>query len=183
VRNSSINIIYLNILLILGIVLCLYAPILFYSFTGVNIFNYSSITDSVYSMSLFNFRICCATVFLHLLIYLFVLNQNRLKLSIFNKPISLAATIIIKGGFEGLGDPSLDEQNVSSKYMRTLNSSKFTDLGVETARSLSATQKESPTKESSGTLTRLNPEVIPHPPEGSYAGSYEERSTSSAYPY
>jgi uncharacterized membrane protein len=79
----SINMIYLNILLIFGIVLCLGAPIIINTLTGVNIYD----PNLNYSMSFFQIRICCATVFLHLLIYFFVLNKIRLKLSIFNKPI------------------------------------------------------------------------------------------------
>jgi len=57
------NINYLNILLLIGIGFSLYAPILFYSLTGVNIYDNSSITESGHSAVLFNIRICCATVF------------------------------------------------------------------------------------------------------------------------
>jgi hypothetical protein len=83
--DFSINMIYFNILFILGMVLCLGAPIFINTLTGVNIYD----PDLKYSMSFFQFRICCATVFLHLLIYFFVLNKIkiRLKLSIFNKPV------------------------------------------------------------------------------------------------
>jgi hypothetical protein len=52
-----------------------------------------------------------------------------------------ASTIIVKGGFEGLGDPNLDE------HMRTRDSSsKITDLELEL--SLPPAQKESPSKDS-----------------------------------
>jgi hypothetical protein len=84
---SSIKKNYLNILLIVGIVLCLGAPSLIYTLTGVNIYDQYSITDSIYSLSLIKIRMCCATVFLHLLIYFYVLNKNRLKQYIFNKHV------------------------------------------------------------------------------------------------
>lgn len=84
-----INMIYLNILL-LGMILCLGAPIFIDTLIGVNIYD----QNSIYSMSLFQIRICCATVFCFLFFlsfdYLFfMLNKSkiRLKLSIFNKPI------------------------------------------------------------------------------------------------
>lgn len=144
-------------------VLCLGAPISMYTLTGVNIYD----QNSIYSMSLFQFRICCATVLWHLLIYLVVLNKIRLKLSIFNnKPIFWASTIIIKGGFEGLGDPELDELHETSKPLRT------------------ATQQEIKNKDSSGSNPWLNLEVnaVPVPPEGSNAKP-TEKSTTSGYPF
>lgn len=52
-------------------------------------------------------------------------------------------------------NPNLDEQNVSSKHMRTRDSSsKITDLVLEL--SLPPAQKESPSKDSSGTFPLLN---------------------------
>lgn len=187
--NCTINIIYLNIFLVLGIVLCLSAPILIYIFTGINIYNNSSITDSVYSMSLFNIRICCATVFLHLLIYFFVLNKNRIKLSRlkYYKPIMGASSFIVKGGFEGLEATEIEEQHVTHKPMRTFNSSKIKDLEVDLPLTLSDTQKESHSKDSSTSFPRLNPEVhavtVPLQPEGSNAETSSERRKNSGYPF
>lgn len=147
--KTSLNINYLNILLLLGVVLCLYTPTLIYYFTEFNIYDYSSNLYSVYPSSVINIRICCATVFLNLIILLACFNYNRLKLSRFNKSIMSAATIIVKGGFEGLGDLNLEE------HMRTRDSSsKFTDLELEL--SLPPAQKESPSKDSSGTFPKLN---------------------------
>ena len=150
-------------------VFSLYAPILIYKLTGVIISNYYY-----------------AAVFLNLLIFFFRFNKNRLKLSILNKPMLAASTIIIKGGFEGLGDPDMEEQLVTPKPMRTFNSSKITDLGVELPLSLSATQIETHSKDSSGT-TRFNPEVhdvpVHLPPEGSNAKPSTEKSTTSGYPF
>ena len=166
--NCSRNINSLNIFLLIGMVFSLYAPILIYKLTGVIIYN------KYY-----------AAVFFNLLFYFFVLNKNRLKLSILNKPMLWASTIIVKGGFEGLGDPDIEEQLVTPKPMRTFNSSQITDLGVELPLSLSATQNESKSKDSSAT-TRFNPEVndvpVHLPPEGSNAKPSTERSTTSGYP-
>jgi len=77
----------LNILLIVGIVLCLGAPSLIYALSGVNIYDDLSITESIYSRSLFNIRLCCATVFFNMLLYFCVLNKNRLKVFTLNKNV------------------------------------------------------------------------------------------------
>lgn len=151
---------------ILGMVLCLGAPIFINTLTGVNIYD----PDLKYSMSFFQFRICCATVFLHLLIYFFVLNKIkiRLKLSIFNKPVMWAAPLIIRGGFDGLGDPDLDIQHEASKDTRRLNSSpSITAIEMErNSLSLSATQMEyhRQKENSKATMPLVNPEGCPAVP-------------------
>jgi hypothetical protein len=63
VSNTSLNIIFLNSCLIFGVGLCLSVPILNFYFTGLNLYDYSSNIDSVYSSSLINIRISCAIVF------------------------------------------------------------------------------------------------------------------------
>jgi hypothetical protein len=122
-----------------------------------------------------------------LLIYFVLFNKNKLKQSILNKPIMGASCVIVKGGFEGLGDPEMDEQHVTPKPMRTINNSQITDLGVELPLTLSATQNESHSKDNSATFPRLNPEVnavpVPDQPEGSNANPSTERRTSSGYPF
>ena len=158
VSKYSININYFNSFLLLGIGFCLFAPILIYYLTGVNIYDKYSFTDSASSSPLYNIRLCCATVFLNLIILFVYLNNN--KFSKLNKPIMWASTLIVKGGFEGLGWSDIEEQPENSKSMRSLYNSKFTDLEVELPLSLSATQKESQIKDSSSTTPLLNSEII-----------------------
>ena len=142
VSKTSLNIFYLNSLLIFGIGLCLCAPILIYYFTGLNIYDYSSIVESVYSNSLFSIRITFATVLLNLIVLLACLNYNRLKLTIFNKLFTLASTIIVNKGCEGLGDPNLEEQNAfSNNNISTEDRSIISDPELE--RSVPPAQNES----------------------------------------
>lgn len=126
--NFSINIIYLNIILLLGPpsegggVLFLCAPILIAMLTEVNIYDPNTITNSPYSISLFKLRIYLVTVFVHLLIYFCILNKKWLKSSIFNKPILWASSLIGTGVVEVLGDQELEAQHVTPKSMPLLNS-------------------------------------------------------------
>jgi hypothetical protein len=172
--NCSINIIYLNIILLLGIVFFFGAPILIYMWTGVNIYDPNTITNSPYSMALFKLRICLATVFVHLLIYFCILNKKWLKASIFNKPILLASSLIGTGGVEVLRDQELEAQHVTPKPMPTLNSNN----GVFTSEDLLSFELWQAQNDSMGrncTSTKpLNPEVkgvpIPYPPGYQTAG-------------
>jgi hypothetical protein len=86
---------YVNILIVIGIVLCLITPLLIYFFTGINI--YISDTSS-YSLQdylafsegtaaeisgadvrpFFYIRICLATILFNLIVLLFLLNYNKL---------------------------------------------------------------------------------------------------------
>lgn len=141
--------------------LILAVPFLIYYFTGLNIYNKSSISDSVYSMSLFEIRKNCATVLLFLLIYFVLFNKNILKQSILNKPIMGATCIIIKGGFEGLGDPELDEHHVTQKP-KHLTFIEQTKQSVTHSIEISAG---------------------PYPPEASNAKHSKETSTNSGYPF
>jgi hypothetical protein len=84
-KIHNINTKYLNICLVFGLVLSLGAPSLIYYFTGVNLYDKAAITESIYSKSLIDIRITCATVFISSIILLWHTNIN--KLSIFNKPI------------------------------------------------------------------------------------------------
>jgi hypothetical protein len=177
-RSNSINIIYISIFFLIGIWFCLYFPSLFFYVTGINIYNYSAITDStdsVYTMSVC-IRQICANVLLFLLIYfgMFIIYKLKISVPILNKSIMGATCVIIKGGFEGLGDPELDENHVTQKHMR--------ETFLE-----QTTQQVSHSKDNSTTFTRLNPEVnvipVSYPPEGSNATSSNARGTTSGYPY
>jgi hypothetical protein len=172
--NCSINKIYLNIILLLGIVLFFFAPILIYMLTGVNIYDPNNITNSHYSMSLFKLRICLATVFVHLLIYFCILNKKWLKSSIFNKPILWASSLFGTGGVEVLGDQELEAQHVAPKPMPPLNSNNvaFTNEDLLSFELWQA-QNDSMGINCTGTKP-LNPEVkgvpIPYPPGYQTAG-------------
>lgn len=150
--------------------LCLYFPSLFYSVTGIDLYNS---TDSIYSMSLFEIRKICANVLLYLLIYLSIFIQYRLKLSIpiLNKPIMAATCVVVKGGFEGLGDPALDVQPTkpSRSFLEIINS-----------------------KDCLETLPRLNSAEkavsAPYPPEAEgsnaiHAKPSTESTSTSGYPF
>jgi hypothetical protein len=191
--NCSINIIYLNIILLLGIVLFFCAPILIYMLTGVNIYDPNTITNSLYSMALFKLRICLATVFVHLLIYFCILNKKWLKSSIFNKPILWASSLIGTGGVEVLGDQELEAQHVTPKPMPPLNSNN----GVFTNEDLLSFELWQAQNDSMGrncTSTKpINPEVkgvpIPYPPGYQTAGpsrgcrpSFDSHSWDSSPP-
>jgi len=86
-NNNNINIKYLNIGLLTGIVLILGVPTLIQKMTGVSIYDQSLITESIYSESLIKIRKTCATVFVSLLSFLLFLNIDRLKRTILKKPI------------------------------------------------------------------------------------------------
>jgi len=181
VSNTSLNIFYLNSFLIFGVVLCLFAPILIYYFTGWNIYDYSSILESVYSSSLFSIRITFATVLFNFIVLLACLNYNRLKLTIFNKPITLASTIIVKTAFEGSGEPNLEEQNAISNHMQTEDRSKISD--PEKERSVSPAQKESTSNDSTVSLNKTEVrEDLAHGPFGLGPRTSEPKSEKNVYP-
>lgn len=179
--RNSIKIISIIILFLLGMGFCLYFPYLLHSVTGINIYIYNS-TDPAYSLIFLEIRKMCANVFLFLLIYfcIFILCNMKLHLSILNKSMLGASCIIVKGGFEGLGDPELDTQHVSTNPMRGFNSSKFQEKDEELlSLALFKDKNESLSTNSSSTTPQLNPDVkgvpIPYPPGYKTAGS----STSS----
>ena len=104
------------------------------------------------------------------MIILFVFfNQNRLKHYINNKHIIGASCVIVTGGFEGLGDPVLDEQHETPKATRRLNSShSITALEMERdsySRSVTQTDNQRQIEDSKGKLTEVNPEgkAVPIP--------------------
>ena len=180
-NNNNINIKYLNIGLLTGIVLILGVPTLIQKMTGVSIYDQSLITESIYSESLIKIRKTCATVFVSLLSFLLFLNIDRLKRTILKKPI-MWAPIFVKGGFEGLGDPELDTQHVSPNTMRTFNSSKLKENEEDLlSLALYNAQNESLSTNSSTTPPRLNLMStvcpIPYPPGCKTAGP----STGSPY--
>jgi hypothetical protein len=170
--KEIIKIINISIFFLLGMGFCLYFPSLFSSVTGLTLYNS---TDLVYSMSLFEIRKTCAKVFGYLFLYFAIFIQYKLKLSrpILNKPMMGASGIIIKGGFEGLGDPELESQHVSPT-MRTFNS-KFTEKDEDLlSLALSDARNESLSTNSSTSPPRLNPDVngvpIPNTPGCKTAG-------------
>ena len=63
IKKKNINTKYFIILGLFGIVLSPGAPTFIYSMTGVNIYEQHNITESIYSKSVINIRITCATVF------------------------------------------------------------------------------------------------------------------------
>jgi hypothetical protein len=96
---------------------------------------------------------------LNLIVLLAFLNYNRLKISIFNKPITLASTILVKTAFAGSGEPILEEQNANSNHMSTVDSSNLSD--PEKVRSVSPPQKESPTNDSTVSLNKTEIRGLP----------------------
>jgi hypothetical protein len=101
-----------------------------------------------------------------ILFYFLVIYNKQSKLMKF---VLGASCVTIKGGFEGLGDPEIEEQNVTPKPRRSLNSSlSKTAMVVERdSLSLSATQLEyqRQREDSKGTMTEVNPEgkAVPIP--------------------
>lgn len=177
-KKNNINKFYLNIILLIGLVLSLSIPSLICTLTGINLYDQYTITDSIYSRSFINIRIGCATVFWSLIFYLWVLNKNKLNLTIFNKPFILGSGIIVKGGFEGLGEPELDTQHVTHKPMHMLNRDKLKDLDEDLiSLALLEAQNESLSKNCSTTPPRHNPEVngVPISYPTGYKTSTEKR--------
>jgi len=120
-KNNKINTKYWNILWLIGIVLSISAPSLIYTLTGVNIYDQYYISESIYSKSFINIRLTCATVFLCSIISLGLANVDRLKLSIFKKPILWAPFIgpgIQQVGFEKCEDTELKVEHVSTKELK-----------------------------------------------------------------
>jgi len=165
-KSNSINTIYISILFLLGIGFCLYFPSFLEYVSGISLYNS---TDSNYFIYLDEIRKICANCFLYLLIYFCIFLQYRLNLSIssLNKSI-LTSTIIIKGGFEGLGDTEMDERPTepTRTFLEIINSKDCLNSHVSN-----------------------NPEVkdvsVPYPPETSNANKAKpstESSSTSGYP-
>jgi hypothetical protein len=121
--DNNINTKYLNIGLLTGIVLILGFPTLIQIMSGVSIYDQTFITESIYSKSLINIRITCATVFVYFLAYWWIFNIDRLKRSILNKPL-MSATIIVTGGFDNLGDIEPNDEHETTKPPYMLNKNK-----------------------------------------------------------
>jgi hypothetical protein len=157
-------------------VLCLIAPVLIYSFTGFNLYETYSLKDSFSYRECcaadvkgaFQFRTCLSTILFNLILLFFFFNYNKLSGPLANKAIMGATCVIVRGGFEGLGDTELDEHHTTPKPIRT------------------AMQQESPNKDSSGSFPPLNLEVngvpVQYSPEGSNA-KHTEKSTTNGYPF
>jgi hypothetical protein len=179
----------INICLIIGIILTLLAPLLIFSITGINLYETSSILDQEsvsYSemclcvdighghaaSSYFFVRISLAFTLFYLVFYLILINYEQLiTCSWANKILQgsdnikvLQASALIKviGGFEGLGEPNLDDeqqkqvQQETPKPTRSLNS---TAMEVErNSLSMSATHMhmERQREISQGLLTAEN---------------------------
>lgn len=171
----------LNICLVLGIVLCLIAPVLIYSFTGFNLYESYSLVNYIPNREcsaadvqgtattyLFQIRTCLATILFNLILLFFLFNYNKLTGPLAKKAVMGATCVIVRGGFEGLGDPALDENYTTPKSIRT------------------AMPQESQNKNSSGSFPPLNLEVngvlVSYPPEGSNA-KHKEKNTTSGYPF
>jgi hypothetical protein len=118
---------------------------------------------------------------LNFIVLLACLNYNRLKLTIFNKPITLASTIIVKTAFEGSGEQNLEEQNAISNHMQTEDRSKISD--PEKERSVSPAQKESTSNDSTVSLnkTEVREELV-RGPFGLGPRTYEPNSEKNVYP-
>ena len=124
-KKKNINKKYLNILWLFGIVLSLGAPTLIDTMIGVNIYDQYYITESIYSKSVINIRITCATVFLYSIICLWLSNVDRLKQAIFNKPILWAPIIV---GLDKFKNPELNAEHVTTKHTYMLNKNKWAEL-------------------------------------------------------
>lgn len=150
VSNTS-----LNLWLVLGIVLCLMAPILIYSISGFNLYDTSSIQDSFsYSeccaadvagapgIHLVQIRICLATILYNLIVLFCFFNYNKLSGYLPNKAVMAATCVIVRGGFEGLGEPGLDAQHETHNATHRLNRSLTQTEAERDSLSMSATQME-----------------------------------------
>ncbi len=166
---------YVNILIIIGMVLCLITPFLIYFLLGINIYDtdtdslQDSLAYSEYSVAeisgagvrpFFFIRICLATILLNLIVLFILFNYTKLTGSWANKALMSATCVIVHGGFEGLGDPDLDAQQETAKPRRMLNSS-HNPISLETERdSVSKLEKEVENQRANskgkGKLTNLN---------------------------
>lgn len=190
--NSVIAKSPVNFWLVLGIVLCLMAPILIYSITGLNLYDTYSFKDSFSyreccgadvdvagapGTPLFHIRTCLATILFNLVLLFFLINSNKLSGSLATKVVMGATCITVRGGFEGLGDPDLDAQAGTSTATRRLNSSLSTQA-LEMERDsllMSSTQREyqRQRENSKTTLTEVNPEgkAVPIPIQTGFSTS------------
>jgi hypothetical protein len=156
-------------------VLCLIAPVLIYSFTGFNLYETYSLKDPFsYSecsaadvKGAFQFRTCLSTILFNLIILFFLFNY-KLTGPLAKKAIIGATCVRVRGGFEGLGDPELDEHHTTPKPIRT------------------AMLQESKNKDTSSSFPPLNLEVngvpVTYSPEGSNA-KHTEKNTQKGYPF
>lgn len=158
------------------------SPILIHSYTGLNLYDTYSFKDSLsYSeffeadvaeargTPLFHIRICLATMLFNFIVlfFFFLLNFNKLSGSFKNKAVMGASCVIVRGGFEGLGDPDLDSQHETQKYASNLNRSLSITEVERDSFSMSATQMEyhRQRENSKGTLPPVNYEgkAVPIP--------------------
>jgi len=120
------------------------APVLIYLFSGLNMYDTYSYKDSFsysecYSTNvegavvrpLFHIRTCLATILFNLIVLLLLFNYNKLSGSVARKALMGATCVIVRGGFEGLGDPDLDAQQETAKPRRMNSSHSPTALEVE----------------------------------------------------
>jgi hypothetical protein len=104
-----------------------------------------------------------------LLVLFCLINYNKLPGFLANKTVMGATCVIVRGGFEGLGAPELDETHVTPNATARLNSS-LSITALEEGRnslSLSPTQMENQRQieNSKGSLSEVNPEgqAVPIP--------------------
>jgi hypothetical protein len=162
-------------------VLCLIAPVLIYSFTGFNLYESYSLVNYIPNREscaadvqgtettyLFKIRTSLATILFNLILLFCLFNYNKLKGPLARKAVMGATCVIVRGGFEGLGDPALDENHTTPKSIHT------------------AMPQESQNKNSSGSCQPINLEVngvpVPDTPEGSNA-KHKEKSKFTGYPF
>ena len=145
--------------------LFLFFPSFLESVSGIDIYNS---TDSEYFRYFGEIRKILAIGFGYLLFYFLIFLKYRLNLSIpiFNK--NLISTIIIIGGFEGLGEPELEER--PTKSLTVLEQMKDKDFLNDLFRIKPEVKEES---------TLFNPEAS----NSKQANTSTESKASSAYPY
>lgn len=138
-QNNNINTKYLNILWLFVIVLSFSAPSLIYTMTGVNIYDQYTISESIYSKYFTNIRITCAMAFWYSIFYLWLSNVDRLKLSIFNKPILWAPLFVGLDNKKKWPELNENEISLSAKFSaednqnKTLNTDSYSErIGIPT---------------------------------------------------
>ena len=120
--SNSINTIYVCIFFIFGIGFFIYFPSLFEFLSGIDLYNSTDLENSKYFVEI---RKIFANGFWYFCFYFFIFLHYRFKLSIpFMDKSILTSTIVIKGGFEGLGDTSMDVQQPkeSRSFLEIINS-------------------------------------------------------------
>ena len=164
-RSNSKNTIYISIFFLFWMGLFLFFPSFLESVSGIDIYNS---TDSEYFRYFGEIRKILAIGFGYLLFYFLIFLKYRLNLSIpiFNK--NLISTIIIIGGFEGLGEPELEER--PTKSLTVLEQMKDKDFLNDLFRIKPEVKEES---------TLFNPEAS----NSKQANTSTESKASSAYPY